>query len=245
MVAKTGARLKLERAKKHIFDFEFQMRKFLDSEPYTIGAKLKPEISHYMLYIASLEPLPETLALIVGDAIHNLRSALDHLTWQLVLAGGGTPNKNTHFPICETLHQYQSAIGQGEIDKIGVGAEKALRLTQPYETGDDALLHIHKFDIADKHRLVITVNSAVNVWGLKQQNIWLGPVGFHEKSEAGDNLFNIPIDTYDKERKNIKIGFDIAFGEAEILAGESVLIVLKAMSDVVDKIICNFERFLI
>jgi hypothetical protein len=245
MADRTGARLKLERAKKHIFDFEVQARTFLDSEPYKIGAKLRSDINHYMLYIGSIEPLPETLSLIVGDAVHNLRSALDHIAWQLVLAAGGTPNKHTYFPICEAPQQYRSAIGQGEINKLNIGAKETLRLVQPYESGNDSLLHLHQLDIADKHRLVIAVNSVVSVWGLKRESIWLGSVGFGEKAETGDDLFYIPVDTYDKSHKNLKIGFEITFGKSEILAGEPVLIILQAMADVVDNIIRNFERFLV
>src|SRR5690606_21763862 len=36
---------------------------------------------------------------IVGDVLHNLRSALDQLAWQLVLFDGGTPNQLTTFPV--------------------------------------------------------------------------------------------------------------------------------------------------
>ena len=39
---------------------------------------------------------------VIGDIAHNLRSALDHSTWQLVLANGGKPkpgSRGTRFPI--------------------------------------------------------------------------------------------------------------------------------------------------
>ena len=39
-------------------------------------------------------------SLILGDLLHNLRSALDHLAWQLVVDGGGTPSQDTNFPVC-------------------------------------------------------------------------------------------------------------------------------------------------
>ncbi len=41
-------------------------------------------------------------SVVVGDVIHNLRSALDHLAWQLVILDGGQPNDSTQFPIYES-----------------------------------------------------------------------------------------------------------------------------------------------
>jgi hypothetical protein len=39
------------------------------------------------------EPVPavEEWGPIIGDVVHNLRSALDHLVWQLTIANGHTP----------------------------------------------------------------------------------------------------------------------------------------------------------
>ena len=45
---------------------------------------------------------------IFGDAIHNFRSALDHLVWQLVLLNGETPTTANQFPICDTEADYRN-----------------------------------------------------------------------------------------------------------------------------------------
>ena len=116
--------LKVGRAKHHISDLEKRRDAFLADEPYRIGAKPHPipEIEHTRLYVESVKPVPTDIPLILGDAIHNLRAALDHAAWQLVEAGGGIPSKDTYFPIGDALHEYQSAIGNGERQKIAPGA---------------------------------------------------------------------------------------------------------------------------
>jgi len=43
--------------------------------------------------------LPFDALAAAGDIVHNLRSALDHLAFQLVLAGGHTPTTETAFPV--------------------------------------------------------------------------------------------------------------------------------------------------
>jgi hypothetical protein len=44
-------------------------------------------------------PPPLPLSVLLGVFLHNLRSSLDHIAWQLVLDNGGTPVKKTSFQI--------------------------------------------------------------------------------------------------------------------------------------------------
>jgi hypothetical protein len=45
------------------------------------------------LYVSDVKSVPDDISPIIGDAIHNLRTALDYLMWQLVESGGGVPDK--------------------------------------------------------------------------------------------------------------------------------------------------------
>jgi len=244
-----GIRLKIERAKKHIADLDVAIQSFIELRPYTIGTRAHPvaEIEHTTLFVASVEPVPETIALIVGDAVHNLRSSLDHLAWQLVEAGGGTPNRDTYFPISQTSQQYASAIGKGEIEKMRPGALKALCAIQPYRTSDATLRHIHDLDRIDKHRLVLTVATALRDWQVSVSNGLTIP--FSEVPRpliAGDEIVNIPTSTYERTgHQNFKLGIDVAFGESEIVAGAPVLRTLNGMADFVDSVVNGFEPFLV
>jgi len=245
-----GIRLKIKWAKKHISNLDAAIRSFCDSEPYTLGVEEKPTISHIALKVARVQPIPTDFALIIGDAVHNLRSSLDHLAWQLVEAGGGSPNKDTYFPICygpQGCQQYASAIGKGEIDKMRPGAEKLLRSVQPYVSGDNTLWHIHELDRWDKHRLILTVVTTLNDW-----RIVFGPgreIAFPETPvplEAGYEIVNIPTSTYRREtHEDFKLGLDIAFGQSEIVAGKPVLETLNGMADFVGSIVTQFERFMV
>lgn len=53
-----------------------------------------------------LHPPPLRLGVIVGDLVHNVRSALDHLVWQLVLANAQQPTRATQFPVCSKREQW-------------------------------------------------------------------------------------------------------------------------------------------
>lgn len=103
-----SAQAKLRHAESHLST----LRTFVDTatsheqNQLRLGADLDPASGIHIVRISSvpkLAPLAEKASLIVGDIAHNLRSALDHLAWQLACAAaGGAPAKprEVQFPIC-------------------------------------------------------------------------------------------------------------------------------------------------
>jgi hypothetical protein len=241
--------LKIERAKQHIRDLDAAVRGFVESKPYALGAKAKPEIHHTALYVSRVDPIPSTMGLIVGDAIHNLRSSLDHLAWQLVEAGGGSPDVNTMFPICNTAKQYTAAIKKRKVKGVAPGAEKLIDAVQPYATGDTTLSHINELDIFDKHRLVVAVTSVVTEWFVNSYSgatIRFPEGNWRYDLEVGREIVNIPTSTYAREEhENFKLGIDVMFGEPKVLHGQHVLGTLNRMTDFVINLIRDFEPFLV
>jgi hypothetical protein len=243
-----GIRLKIEWAKKHIRDLDTAIQAFVLNKPYRLGAKPHPvaAIEHTTLYVAEVKPVPDEISLIVGDAIHNLRSALDYLMWQLVEAGGGIPDRNIYFPIAESAKQYKSSIRNREIQKIAPDALHIIGSVQPYQTDDQTLWLLHKLDIIDKHRLLLTVTASMDKWGVdiaKGINIWFNENRFIPLI-AGYEVVNIPTSTYNKADHNFQLGVDVAFGESEIPEGELVFYTLNKMADFVDGLASKLEKFL-
>src|SRR5882672_12019746 len=53
---------------------------------------------------------PQELSFIAGDAIHNLRAALDNLTWALAGKYGAPNSKNkVQFVACKTRNEFEEA----------------------------------------------------------------------------------------------------------------------------------------
>jgi len=90
-------RIKIERAKEHIDDLKSEVDAFRFSlnQPDVIGSKSNPQTGEFTFYIIDLPEAPATLSTISGDALHNLRSSLDHLAHQLVLVAGNKPTLRT------------------------------------------------------------------------------------------------------------------------------------------------------
>jgi hypothetical protein len=99
-----GPNLKVKRAHRHIDELQ-RMTDPLDHSLYEITvSKVRRSVLHldatdYQLTYRPKEPIPETLALIVGDAVHNLRAALDHLAAGILRRWHPKPPDRPFFPM--------------------------------------------------------------------------------------------------------------------------------------------------
>jgi hypothetical protein len=101
-----GVWRKIDRAKTHIEALEAEIDEASDGEPRRvgIGRRYDTDAQEIVFYAEKLPEIRDSYGLLVGDAIHNLRCALDHLWWALAtLHLGRDPDgdeaKEVQFPI--------------------------------------------------------------------------------------------------------------------------------------------------
>lgn len=145
---------KVERAKKHIEDLHVSLKAFWDSEPnrITFQDDLKERERSY--YLVSVADIPLEILNIIGDVLHNLRSALDHVAYALPLAHGVKERSWNQFPIVESAAKYMSADVRGKVQTFRQDVVKAFDALKPYKGGNDTLWRLHELNKIDKHRLV-------------------------------------------------------------------------------------------
>jgi hypothetical protein len=74
-----SARRKIARAKQHILDLEREVTGFIGENPYVQVIEDDPQRPGYQFHKIKLtKTLPESFAVLIGDAVNNLRAALDH-----------------------------------------------------------------------------------------------------------------------------------------------------------------------
>ena len=71
-----GPRTKIERAKEHLEYFDTLINGYIDSDPYRFRREVDPDGTLH-LFMDHHEPIPIRWSVVVGDIIHNARSALD------------------------------------------------------------------------------------------------------------------------------------------------------------------------
>ncbi len=154
-----GVKLKMSRAKEHLDALRSEVERFWQGNPNPFVRERHPEWISFAVNIP-IEPSPR-LSIIVGDIAFNLRSALDHLAWQLAVLHCGsdtTPRRYPEFPIfnCETNFKKGAS---RKLANILPAARSVIELLQPYHRGDwPELAHLwilHEVNRVDKHQTAV------------------------------------------------------------------------------------------
>lgn len=93
------------------------------------------------------------IALVAGDAIHNLRAALDLMYCELVRAAGNAIAPDDTFPVRKSERAFEDAKPTIR-NRITEDALEALSRLEPFRGGNEPLYLLHRLDIIDKHRLL-------------------------------------------------------------------------------------------
>jgi len=164
---------KLKWARKHMDAAKHAVDAFVEDKPYAVGRELEDEgAKHVYRFTRYLEP-PTEIGLKVGDAVHNLRSSLDHLALALARKGAEaqgvtmTPKEETRiqFPIASTADHFKDQIGSGRLKNVDASAVDQISWLQPFRQGDNfataTLWCIRELDDADKHQKLTTLGCVV------------------------------------------------------------------------------------
>ena len=151
-------RLKTERADKHIRDLESEII-IWKKNGYCIDRQTDPDTGDILYKFRIKTPIDPMWGTLVGDAAHNLRTALDHLIYQLIDIKGGTVTNRTAFPIAKSPQAYESEFA-AKVDGIDPKAINLIHRFHTYHGGNEDFWRIHEIDRIDKHRLLIPVGAA-------------------------------------------------------------------------------------
>lgn len=156
-----GADAKVSRAHEHLETLQGEMVSFFGGYEYAIGSEFDPETSEIRLYASGYTGAPLLRwGVHVGDCLHNLRSALDHVVWQFALDKlGREPTdheaRRIQFPIEETPKGFKNAWVKPYVAKAHW---EWLKEWQPYHRGDRAAHHklavLARLNNIDKHRVI-------------------------------------------------------------------------------------------
>lgn len=260
-------RVKVERAKRHMSELEVEVNAFFSQQPYKVEVRRDSE-RRLVYYLSSVtEPSP-AIAVLAGEVIQNLRSALDHLAYQLAVLGTGGKGdyRRIYFPITEDATKYKNE-RTDKVKGMRLDAIRAIDAIKPYKGGNDVLWRLHKLNNIDKHRLLVTVGSIyknLNIAPVLQkefEKLWsdpqfadvrpnltvpdllLNPGGNMFPLKAGDDLFT---DLPDAEvNEKIEFHFQLVINEPQVIEGAPLLETLKEMIDVVDNTILSFKPLLV
>ncbi len=148
----TGIRRRIRRAREQL--------RLLHPELTRFAEKQRERIVHHVestrqiwLVEGDNEFVPIDYAIHIGDVLYNLRSALDHTVWQLVIANGQEPDRGNAYPICRDQAAFDIAKGRA-LKGVSFEAQEAILQYQPWRPSQHGLdlWLLHIMSIHDRHR---------------------------------------------------------------------------------------------
>ena len=160
-----ASRIKLERATEHLENFEQAALAYLREKPCAIIVERFPGLEKMgtQSWNARIRlPVPTKFSALIGDVVHNLRTALDLLVCDLVVVNGKSPSQ-VYFPFCASASDLRRTIRNCNIARAGSDVVRAIEALRPYKDGNIVLRAIHDMDVTDKHCALLPVLGAVSV----------------------------------------------------------------------------------
>jgi hypothetical protein len=157
----SDARAKIGRANKHIAEMDALLSTFQNSDAYTVREIRDSQTGQKFIEYGFAKRISvEDLALVIGDAVHNLKCALDYAWIHTIKKLAPTKTAHAKFPIFSSRAKLEDALHGIEI-QISNPDLYNLIVThiKPYDGGDLCLWSIHSMDISDKHRLLTPLLS--------------------------------------------------------------------------------------
>lgn len=171
-----GPKMKLRRAKHHLNNLNGIVQRFIKAQPYSMRIENDSDPEHHLLWGRMIRRPRRNWGLLVGDFVHNARSALDHVIHEMsALPPLDRFRRELQFPICDTSEEYVKARRRHRLDGVCPMQEVIIEKHQPYNGpngfADDALSLLRELNIADKHHvlqlLVVSGEHAtVNISGM-------------------------------------------------------------------------------
>jgi hypothetical protein len=144
---------KADRAHNHLRSLDRLVAEFRASEPYTVVPRPTdtPDRTEFRLHIH--KPIPAEISTTIGDILHNLRSALDSLAYEIALRSLDRPmrpkeERASVFPVTETPERFDQFFNEASKDEptrirsalYGDRARAAFRSVQPFRIHEEAIL---------------------------------------------------------------------------------------------------------
>ncbi|WP_129275846.1 hypothetical protein [Bradyrhizobium betae] len=248
-----GPRLKVERANEHLnalISFSSPLSKELHEvsigRPTGMPGKPRDFMGWDVAYRPK-RPISEFFALIIGDTVHNLRTALDH--WAMGVVGAATGNardRSIYFPFAGRGKQLETTSAYIAIQKAVPDAAEFIRdKIKPYEDGDSGIWPITELDNIDKHNFILPVVSFSTISRGKIRiangNVLEGNLLQNDANRwQGIALFDRP----PVIEEDFEVSVELTFPKGGLFEDKGVIPTLRNLSNLVSGGLDALEEFL-
>lgn len=153
----TNPRLLLDRSVEQLEELEAAIQIWADEARPRVETEISGDLSELRTVVRMDKEAPtQRWSMLLGEAVHTMREALDALAWDLVHVDGAQPSNANHvyFPIVSTSKDWRSR--KPALLSMPPEALERIHKIQPIALGaglrNHVLWNINNFDVDKKHR---------------------------------------------------------------------------------------------
>ena len=241
----------------HLAELAAELRWYFGTNPGKVVRKAESDPNQYVGTFQAGGPIPARLPIIIGDCLQNLRSSLDYLVWELVLAAKNQPGENNMFPVCSTLKSFDFQLSKRHrLAGVTPDAVAEIKSLQPYHFGQDfdksPLWVIDDLCNINKHRHVLLTHLHGGPSDIELQIIngetfgRLDLTSIKRDAEIGPlPIIDGPQGRGGQVDVNLKIAAFVAFNEGAAQNLEVGLVLGEMLKYIRFTVLPRFERFFV
>jgi hypothetical protein len=255
MIAAFG---KVERTKSQIDDIKKRIQAFADSNPYKVVSEVDPTGKEEVWFFKLTSGVPDDLAIVVGETLHNLRSPLDQ-TISAISVQAGHSGKHVTYCFGTDEQSFKSALAKQK-KLLPADALDLIAASKPYPGGNDLLCALHDLNKGDKHYQELVPINLNQTWRCGFLAVEKGGraliIGGRDAGHlVTDNYVPLarppcPEDRFEfmtttpgsKFHTDMRPAINVAFGKVQSLKREPIVAALDQMRQLVDGILLAFEK---
>ena len=228
-------RNKMRRAREHLEELSRETASYRATDTYSISREVSADgiLAVYRITPTAI-PGPR-IGTIVGDIVHNMRSALDHMVWQLALLKSSRPYRFTAFPVFKDETEEHSKRICSVLRDVPEEAADLIKRLQPYHAGNEPenspLWILHALWNTDKHSTLLPMAHVG--W----MPAYFGPGGSQKALDDGTIETTVPLEVDEQMNLNERVSANVAFPLDSPGRGMEVVELLEMIYKALDELI--------
>jgi len=219
---------KIVRAKEHYDVFAVELRRQFHGHTGKVVMDVQLATDANIRIDAQI---PNRTPLILGDCLQNLRSSLDYLVWELVLAAKGVPTETNAFPVADSRKVFKNNLERGYLTGLTDDMIAEVEFLQPYHAGDARESHplwlLNRLTNINKHRRILLIQLRA---------AWVGKM-------IGSDKYTVAPSAMAEMYEDVQPTAFVTFDEGEITKEAEACSLASQLISEVERIIPNFNRF--
>jgi hypothetical protein len=239
-----GSRQRINRANQHIRDLKAALEAYCKTDFCRIGVEADQKVGVSVLGLEIKRQLPGDVPLMLGDAVHNLRAALDSLACDIVRSGQKQPTRYTRFAFESSQEKLVTSLAAGTLKAARPDLlDLIVGTIKPYKGGDDSLYGLNELDIDERNRPIVPVFAviALHTVSIRDEDkniIKIGKldVGAHGEFTVAKTSGPVQLANY------ASASFQALFDKGHPFEGEPVVPTLQRLSQLVSGVVDTIQQ---